>query len=58
MFGLNLSLIFLGFLGNTAKLGLENNVESANIFGVEFGFAAMFAGLLTMHLSMLKNFFH
>ena len=57
MFGLNLSSYLSWVSGNTAGAWIGSNIESANIFGVEFGFAAMFAGLLTMQFINAKKLF-
>ena len=57
MFGLNLSSYLSWVLGNTVGAWIGSSVERANIFGVEFGFAAMFAGLLTMQFINAKKLF-
>ncbi len=57
MFGLNISSYLSWVLGNTTGAWIGSSVESSNIFGVEFGFAAMFAGLLTIQFVNAKKLF-
>ena len=55
MFGLNISSYLSWCIGNTTGAWIGHSVDSSNLFGVEFGFAAMFAGLLVMQIIASKK---